>query len=155
MKERTPTRRQAEARRSLKLMRGVLNGFRMRLDEQLRARNVTTAQLRLLNEVKQRPGASGAQIARACEVTPQSAQAMMVRAVARGWVVRGKNAENDRLVTARLTPAGQRLLGHAYAILTGLETEVWAGAGTAELRGFNDVLERGLARLVDGARPTD
>jgi DNA-binding MarR family transcriptional regulator len=128
-------------------MRRVLLGFKARLDEELRERNVTTAQLRFLTEVKEHPGASGAQMARACYVTPQSAQAMMVRAVEHGWVVRGKNAENGRLVTARLTPAGERLLAHADAILTRLEAEVWAGVTVADLRAMNHTLERGLVNL--------
>ena len=128
-------------------MRRVLLGFKARLDEALRPKNVTTAQLRFLHEVKERPGSSGAQMARACYVTPQSAQAMMVRAVARGWVVRGRDAENDRVVTARLTPAGERLLGYADGVLAELEAEVWEGATLAELREMNDLLERGLSNL--------
>ncbi len=141
------SRRAEETRRSGKLMRRVLLGFKARLDDALRPKNVTTAQLRFLHEVKERPGSSGAQMARACYVTPQSAQAMMVRAVARGWVVRGRDAENERVVTARLTPAGERLLAYADGVLADLEAEVWDGARLAEFRQMNDLLERGLANL--------
>ena len=129
-------------------MRRVLLGLKARLDEELRASHVTTAQLRLLTEIKEHPGSSGAKMARACYVTPQSAQAMLVRAVKHGWVVRGKDAENERLVTARLTPAGERLLAHADAVLAALEAEAWAGVTMHELRSVNDVLERGLANLA-------
>ncbi len=128
-------------------MRRVLLGFKARLDDELRSKNVTTAQLRFLTEVKERPGASNAQMARACYVTPQSAQAMLVRAVEHGWVVRGKSAENDRLVTARLTPAGERLLAYADAVLAKLEAEVWAGVGMSELRAMSETLEHGLVNL--------
>ncbi len=128
-------------------MRRVLLSFKGRLDDELRPRNVTTAQLRFLTEVKERPGSSGAQMARACYVTPQSAQAMMVRAVQHGWVVRGKDAENDRLVTARLTPAGARLLAYADAALERFEREVWSGVGVEDLHAMNEVLERGLRNL--------
>jgi DNA-binding MarR family transcriptional regulator len=140
-------KRAAEAERSRTLMRRLLLGFKARLDDELRAKNVTTAQLRFLHEVKERPGSSGALLARACYVTPQSAQAMMVRAVERGWVERGKSAENERLVTARLTPAGERLLAYADGVLARLEAEVWAGVGLGELKAVNDLLERGLAGL--------
>jgi len=139
--------RAAEMRRSGTLMRRVLLGFKGRLDDELRSKNVTTSQLRFLTEVKERPGASNAQMARACYVTPQSAQAMLVRAVEHGWVVRGKNAENDRLVTARLTPAGERLLAYADGVLAKLEAEVWAGVSMADLRAMNETLERGLLNL--------
>jgi DNA-binding MarR family transcriptional regulator len=140
-------KRAAEMRRSGTLMRRVLLGFKARLDDELRSKNVTTAQLRFLTEVKERPGASNAQMARACYVTPQSAQAMLVRAVEHGWVVRGKSAENDRLVTARLTPAGERLLAYADAVLAKLEAEVWAGVGMSELRAMSETLEHGLVNL--------
>ncbi len=141
--------RENETRRCLKLIRRMLTGFRLHLDDELRAKKVTTAQLRFLHEVKERPGSSGAQMARACFVTPQSAQTMMVRAVERGWVRRGKNAENGRVVTAELTPAGERLLRYADGVLSRMEAEVWSGVGLPELRTMNAVLERGL-RNLDG-----
>jgi len=140
-------RKVVEATRSVTLMRRVLLGFKAKLDEELREKNATTAQMRFLREVKERPGSSGAQMARACYVTPQSAQAMMVRAVQHGWIVRGKSTENDRVVTARLTPAGEELLAYADGVLKRLEAEIWAGVSVAELRAINELLERGLARL--------
>jgi len=142
-------RRAVEVKRTATLMRRVLLGFKAKLDDELRARNATTAQMRFLREVKERPGSSGAQMARACYVTPQSAQAMMVRAVKHGWVVRGKSAENDRVVTARLTPEGERLLAFADGVLERLEAEVWSGIAMSELRVMNEILERGLLHLED------
>ena len=142
-----PNPKIAEATRSVTLMRRVLLGFKAKLDDELRAKNATTAQMRFLREVKERPGSSGAQMARACYVTPQSAQAMMARAVQHGWIIRGKSAENDRVVTARLTPEGERLLTYFDGVMKRLEAEVWAGVSVAELHGMNDLLERGLAQL--------
>jgi MarR family transcriptional regulator, organic hydroperoxide resistance regulator len=142
-----PNRREAELRRSNMLMRRLLLGFKGRLDDELRARNVTTAQLRFLTEVKEKPGSTGAQVARACYMTPQSAQAMLARAVERGWVVRGTNAENHRLVTARLTPAGERLLEYADGVLARFELEVWNGVSMSDLKTMNGLLERGLDNI--------
>lgn len=130
-------------------MRRVLLGFKARLDDALRSKNATTAQMRFLREVKERPGSSGAQMARACYITPQSAQAMMARAVEHGWIVRGKSTENDRVVTVRLTPAGERLLAFADGVMEQLEAEVWHGVAIAELRAMNDVMELGLLNLED------
>jgi DNA-binding MarR family transcriptional regulator len=128
-------------------MRRVLLGFKARLDDELRGQHVTSAQLRFLHEVQERPGASNAQLARACYMTPQSAQAMLVRAVEQGWVVRGKSAENGKLVTVRLTRAGTRLLAYADGVLAELEAEVWHGVSLAELRGMNGTLRHGLGNL--------
>lgn len=143
------TKRETERRRGVKLMRRMLVGFRVKLDDELRSKNVTTAQLRFLHEVKMQPGVSGVEMARACYVTPQSAQAMMARAVARGWVARGSDAHNQRVVTARLTPAGERLLADADEMMARLEAEVWSGVSAADLRAMNEVLERGLRNLEE------
>jgi DNA-binding MarR family transcriptional regulator len=129
------------------LTRRLLLGFKARLDDALRPKNITTAQLRFLQELHERPGSSGAQIARACYVTPQSAQAMLARAVEHGWVVRGKDAHNERVVTVQLTREGERLLAYADGVLAELETEVWSGVAVSELRAMNEVLERGLHNL--------
>ncbi len=145
--KKSSNRKAAEVTRTATLMRRLLVGFKAKLDDELRGKSATTAQMRFLREVKERPGSSGAQMARACYVTPQSAQAMMVRAVEHGWVVRGKSAENDRVVTARLTPAGEELLAYADGVLNRLQDEVWAGVSVSELRAMNELLERGLAQL--------
>jgi DNA-binding MarR family transcriptional regulator len=147
MDSKSSMKKDVEARRMGKLMRRMLVGFKARLDEELKDHAVTTAQLRFLYEVRERPGGSGAQMARACFVTPQSAQAMLTRAVERGWIVRGKDPENERLVTLRLTPAGRKLLEYAEGVARGIEAEVWAGVSVKELRGVSGILERGLGNL--------
>ena len=141
------TRKQVEARRTLGLMKRMLMGFRTLLDEELRGEQVTTAQLRFLYELRDQPAASGAQLARACYVTPQSAQTMMQRAVKRGWIVRAVNPENGRLLTARLTPRGEKLLAQAEAVLLRLEAEVWSGVSVDRLREMNALIEAGLEKL--------
>ena len=86
-------------------------------------------------------------MARACLVTPQSAQAMLALAVERGWMTRGKDAENERLVTFRLTAAGEKLLVYAEGVAREIEAEVWAGVSVAELKTVSGLLERGLKNL--------
>jgi DNA-binding MarR family transcriptional regulator len=135
------------ARRMGKLLRQLMVNFKATLDERLKDHHVTTAQLRLLYEVRERPGGSGAQMARACLVTPQSAQAMLVLAVERGWMMRGKDAENERLVTFRLTATGVKLLEYAEGVAREIEAEVWAGVSVAELKAVSGLLERGLRNL--------
>jgi DNA-binding MarR family transcriptional regulator len=139
--------REVETARVRTLMRRLLVALKARLDDELRAKQLTSSQWRFLHEVKERPGSSGAQLARACYVTPQSAQAMMAYAVERGWVTRGTHAENHRLVTARLTLEGERLLEYANGVLARLEAEAWAGVSLADLREMNRVMECGLKNL--------
>ncbi len=147
MDSKTSNKKDIEVRRMGKLMRRMIVGFKARLDEGLKDHAVTMAQLRFLHEVRERPGASGARVARACFVTPQSAQAMLTRGVERGWIVRGKDPENERLVTLRLTPAGRKLLEYAEGVAQGIEAEVWAGISVKELQAVSGILERGLGNL--------
>jgi DNA-binding MarR family transcriptional regulator len=128
-------------------MKRLLLAMRARMDERLRNCKVTSAQLRFLHELHQNPGMSGAKLARECSVTPQTAQAMLVRSVKAGWVVRGVDKENGRLVTARLTPAGEKLLAYAEEIVREVEAEVWAGVGAQEIVAVSAVLERALKNV--------
>jgi DNA-binding MarR family transcriptional regulator len=145
MDSKTSTGRAAEARQCGKLMRHLVFTVRAHMDEALRDKQVTTAQLRFLYEVKQSPGISGAAAARACGVTPQSAQAMLVRAVERGWVERGKDAKHGHTGTLTLTRAGKSVLANANEELLALEARVWHGVRKEELRAIRETLKRALA----------
>ena len=101
--------RRAETRQASLLMRRILVHFRSQMDEQLRPQSVTTAQLSALKAIREEPGLSGAQLARACYVTPQSAQALLTGLEEDGWIVRSKDPGNDRILASRLTPAGTEL----------------------------------------------
>ena len=84
-------------------MKRILIHFRSQMDELLRPEGVTTAQLAVLKAIRDEPGASGAQLARACYVTPQSAQALLKSLEDGGWIVRTKDKVNDRILIAKLT----------------------------------------------------
>ena len=141
------TPRQQQRRKTAKLMRQLVAAFKARLDEQLKDHHVTSAQLRLLHELREHPGATGAQLARACAVTPQSVQTMLTRAAQNGWTRRGRDEENSRLVTLRLTPAGSRLLQYAETVVASMEDEIWSGVSAAELRALGATLTRALTNL--------
>ena len=54
---------------------------------------------------------SGATIARTCQVTPQTLQAMLTRAEREGWITRDISEVNHRILTASLTRKGEVALG--------------------------------------------
>ena len=147
MRETQPKTRAEAARQTQQLLRQMIVGCRARLDEELKPHGCTLSQVRVLHEIQQNPGVSGATIARACGITPQSAQAMLVRAVERGWATRTTSHANERLVTARLTKAGERLLASAQEIKAEMEAKLWAGVSLSELRQMNAILARGRANL--------
>ncbi len=134
-------------RLALRQMKRALIAFRGRLDIELRSHGITTAQLQMLHAISLSPGGSGAEFARLCHVTPQTAQGLLTRAVRQGWVRRGKDARNDRLVTAVLTAAGRRLVQEAEQIAQSIEAEIWAGVDPAQVTALNHLLAELLHRL--------
>jgi DNA-binding MarR family transcriptional regulator len=143
--------RQAETRLATLRMKRILIHFRGQMDEALRPQGVTTAQLQLLKTVKTQPGASGAQLARSCYITPQSAQALLKSLEDGGWIVRVKDKANGRSLVARLTASGEDLLDTADKAAGVIEQRVWQGVTDSEIRGLNEVLEDCLANLDTGS----
>jgi MarR family transcriptional regulator, organic hydroperoxide resistance regulator len=140
-------RKAVAARQSTEHIRRLVMGSRALLEERLRGEGMTLAQLRLLKAVKHESGVSAAALARACGVTPQTMQAVLMRAVREEWIVRGKSERNERFVTASLTKLGERSLERGAAMLARIEEEIWRGVGVGTLREMNAVLEAGVGNL--------
>jgi MarR family transcriptional regulator, organic hydroperoxide resistance regulator len=143
----TQTDRQAETRRAAQLMKRILIHFRSQMDEALRPQGVTTAQLHVLKTIYNEPGVSGAQLARACYVTPQSAQSLLKGLETGGWIVRVKDKVNDRILVARLTPSGEELLETAETAARVIEKKVWKGVSDEGVGELNALLEQCLGNL--------
>ncbi|HTD96584.1 MAG TPA: MarR family transcriptional regulator [Edaphobacter sp.] len=139
--------RQAETRRAAQMMKRILIHFRGQMDEQLRPQGVTTAQLHVLKTIQNEPVASGAQLARSCYVTPQSAQALLKSLVDGGWVWREKDSVNGRILIARLTPSGEALIETAEKVARVIEGRFWQGIPDSEVSALNEVLGQCLANL--------
>jgi MarR family transcriptional regulator, organic hydroperoxide resistance regulator len=143
--------RQAETRRAAQMMKRILIHFRSQMDERLRPQGVTTAQLQMLKVVRDEPGGSGAQLARACYVTPQSAQALLKGLEDGGWITRTKDRVNERILIAQLTPSGMELLETAERLARVIEKRLWAGVPDSGVEALNRTLMRCLANLDEDA----
>jgi DNA-binding MarR family transcriptional regulator len=139
--------RQVERRRAAQMMKRILIHFRSQMDEKLRPQGVTTAQLQLLKAIRDEPGVSGAQLARSCYVTPQSAQSLLAGLERDGWIIRTRDRGNDRILAARLTPEGERLLLTAESAAKVIEGKLWRGVAESSIKALNEVLEQCLANL--------
>jgi MarR family transcriptional regulator, organic hydroperoxide resistance regulator len=128
-------------------MKWILLHFRGQMDERLRPEGVTTAQLMVLKAIRNEPGASGAQLARACHMTPQSAQALLKSLEVGGWIVRTKDTVNDRILTTKLTAAGERLVEAGEKLVRSIEKKLWEGVPESAVEALNKTLERCLANL--------
>jgi MarR family transcriptional regulator, organic hydroperoxide resistance regulator len=110
---------------------------------------VTTAQLQILHAIRSSPGSSGAQLARVCQMTPQSMQALIQKTEKDGWMERRKDRENDRVLVASLTKAGERLMRDAEAVVGRIEKKLWVGVSAGEVAGLVGVLERCLGNIEE------
>ncbi|MBS1799069.1 MAG: MarR family transcriptional regulator [Acidobacteria bacterium] len=140
-------RRYGETRRAIQGMKRILLRFRAQMDEQLRPQRVTIAQMQVLFAIRSAPGSSGAQLARSCYITPQTTQALLKHLERGGFIVRGKHAINDRIVTASVTPAGERLVKSVEKEAAVLQEKIWKGISDRELMQINGLLERCLENL--------
>jgi len=136
-----------QARKAFQSMKRILLGFRGRMDEQLRPKGVTMAQLQMLFAIRNQPGSSGAQLARICFITPQTTQALVKHLEENGLIVRGKDPVNDRIVTASLTAVGERLAKTVEKESLPIQKELWQGFTANELAQLNDLLTRCLVNL--------
>lgn len=139
--------RHVERRRAALMMKRILIHFHSQMDEALRPQGVTIAQLRLLKTIREEPGASGAQLARSCYMTPQSAQSLLTGLQRDGWIIRSKGRGNDRILAARLTPEGEKLLETAEKAAKLIEAKLWRGVTEDSIVALNAVLEQCLANL--------
>jgi DNA-binding MarR family transcriptional regulator len=143
-----PLNEAEESRRHItRLVKRIFIEFRTLMDEKLRPYGATTAQVRLLLAIRSAPGSSGAQLARQCEVTPQSAQALIQKAEESGWITRGKDSVNERIVTASLTPGGEKLLKVAERSIRKLEAKAWKDVSPRTLGNLIKLFEQCLQNL--------
>jgi len=129
------------------MMKRILIHFRSQMDEKLRPQGVTTAQLQLLKAIRDEPGVSGAQLARSCYVTPQSAQSLLAGLERDGWIIRTRDRGNDRILAARLSSEGERLLLTSESAAKAIEGKLWRGVPESSIKALNEILEQCLANL--------
>ena len=135
------------ARRCTQSLRELLVGYRSQLEDTLPGEGLTLPQLRLLNAIKEHVGVSGATIARTCQVTPQTLQAMLTRAEREGWITRDISQLNHRILTASLTKKGEAALASGLAAVAEIEEKIWTGVSAHTLDQLNLTLEHGIANL--------
>jgi DNA-binding MarR family transcriptional regulator len=64
----------------------------------------------------------------------------MMKLESNGWITREKNPANERVLLARLTKKGEKMLQHARAIAEVAHHKLWQRIDPAKLAVFDDVL---------------
>jgi DNA-binding MarR family transcriptional regulator len=132
------------------LVKRLLQLFRDGLDEKLRPWGVTAAQLHVLAKLEYEPGISGARLARACMVTPQTTQVLLRGIEENGWIRRAKHPENERILLATLTPAGKRILAKSRTAVGLVYEQMLDGLAAKEVHALESLLTHCAGNLETG-----
>jgi DNA-binding MarR family transcriptional regulator len=108
---------------------------RKAINDKVRPYGLTTLQYTALSVLGARGGLSNAQLARRAYMTPQSMSEVLEALQAKGLIERGPLPEHRRVLPARLTPEGRKVLAACDEAVDAVEAGMLAGldAGQATL----------------------
>ncbi|GAA2748525.1 MULTISPECIES: MarR family winged helix-turn-helix transcriptional regulator [Kitasatospora] len=115
--------------------------------EALRDLGLTVPQYAVLLQLADRPGRSGAQLARGAAVTPQTMAGVLANLEAKDLIAREPSEVHGKVLVTRLTDAGRDLLTEADARAVGVEAALWSAFDDAERELFRAFLQRATAAL--------
>jgi DNA-binding MarR family transcriptional regulator len=113
--------------RSGYLLRQAWNSFHSAMESALRAHGLTGAQYAVLSVLARDPGMSGADLARACNTTPQAMNGVLATLERDGLVERHAHPVHGRIRQVTLTDDGKRRLEAATPAVLGLEDVIEQG----------------------------
>ena len=110
--------------RSGYLLRQAWHAFRAAMETALRAHGLTGAQYAVLSVLARDPGMSGADLARACNTTPQAMNGVLATLERDGLVERHPHPTHGRILQVTLTRDGERRLAAATPAVQALEKAI-------------------------------
>lgn len=114
------------------VLKQAASALRSAMDEALRPLELTVSQYSCLELLRQKPGLSNADLARATFVSRQSMNLVLRGLQDRNLVTRPDVADRGRARPSDLTPAGLDLLTSASGIVRTVERQVFSGLSSAE-----------------------
>jgi DNA-binding MarR family transcriptional regulator len=113
--------------RSGYLLRQAWNAFRSAMETALRAHGLTGAQYAVVSVLARGPGMSGADLARACNTTPQAMNGVLATLGRDGLIERHPHPTHGRILQVTLTPEGEQRLAAATPAVRRLEEAIEEG----------------------------
>jgi DNA-binding MarR family transcriptional regulator len=111
-------------------------------EERLRPLGVTSAHYAVLINLNNRPGLTGAELARLLGVSPQNVTGLVNRLAGRGLVERTADPRHPHVTEIRLTDEGRARLWAADAVVAELESTLVAYLGPEAVEGLRVSLDR-------------
>jgi DNA-binding MarR family transcriptional regulator len=136
------------------LLRQAWNAFSGAIDAALREHGLTGARFAVLTVLSHDPGLSGADLARACNTTPQAMNELVVTLERDGLVERRPHPTHGRILQVWLTSEGGRRLETATPTVRALEASVEAGLSRGEVSALKEWLVTAAKRLEQATTST-
>lgn len=114
------------------VLKQAASALRAAMDTALRELDLTVSQYSCLEVLRQQPGLSNAELARATFVTRQSMNLVLRGLQDRDLVTRPDHADHGRARPSALTPAGQALVEAASTTVRAVERQLFSALSTAE-----------------------
>jgi DNA-binding MarR family transcriptional regulator len=131
------------------LLRQAWNAFRGAMDDALREHGLSGAQYGALSVLARESRASGADLARACNTTPQAMNGVLKTLERERMIERRPHPTHGRILEARLTPEGERRLAAATPAVRRLEEAIEADLSPAQGTVVRSWLVETAQRLED------
>jgi DNA-binding MarR family transcriptional regulator len=129
------------------LLKRAQAALRLRMDQALAARGVTTPQYAALSALEAEPGISNADLARKSFVTPQTMIRIVENLESLGLVVREPHPTHGRVLLTTLSPKGKRLVASCHEDVDAVQERMLNGLGRRDRALFSDFLRRCGAAL--------
>jgi DNA-binding MarR family transcriptional regulator len=130
-------------------LKRVQSLLRSGMDRFLEERGVTTPQYAALAAIEAEPGISNAALARRSFVTPQTMVRIVANLEAMGLVERQAHPAHGRVLQARLTARGRRLVASCHRGVYAVEAQMLAPLSERERAALSGMLERCARALED------
>jgi DNA-binding MarR family transcriptional regulator len=133
--------------RSGYLLRQAWHAFRSALESALRPHRLTSPQYAVLSVLARDPGASGADLARACNTTPQAMNGVLGTLERDALIARAPHPSHGRILQVTLTDEGRRRLKAATPAVRRLEQAIERDFSADEIATVKAWLVAAAARL--------
>lgn len=131
------------------LLKATTALLRVRLEQALAPWSLSVTEYSTLEHLRQRPGLSSAELARAVFVTRQGMASVFGALEARGLVARDPTASAGRALPSRLTADGERVCALASAAAADVEQRMLRALPATERTALHHALELCSAALAE------
>jgi DNA-binding MarR family transcriptional regulator len=136
------------------LLRQASHTLRAALDAALLPQRLSAPQYAVLSVLAQDPGSSGADLARACNTTPQAMNGVLATLEREGLIERRPHPTHGRILQVTLSDEGERRLEAANPAVRRLEAEIEDGFSAQDTATVKAWLVESASRLERRARRT-